>query len=169
MDADEIADLFAAFAEVKVRRMFGGSGLYAEGLMFAIEVDGIIYLKADPAFAAALEPRGSSPFSYEAQGAVRTMRGFWSVPEAALDDADELATLARHALMLAQVAAEAHPAKRSPAKQSPAKRSPTKPRAPRRGPAVSPAQTGDGPEIAEPAPASARARPARRSHPAKAD
>ncbi|MFS8038759.1 TfoX/Sxy family protein [Xanthobacter sp. AM11] len=107
MDADTIADLFSAFGAVAVRGMFGGRGLFADGLMFAIEVDGIIYLKADEAFAGALSARGAVPFSYVAQGRVRTMRGYWSVPEAALDDAEDLAALSRRALALARAAAAA--------------------------------------------------------------
>lgn len=105
MDADTITDLFAAFGPVHVRRMFGGSGLYAGGHMFAIAVGGAIYLKADAAFAEHLAARGSAPFSYVAKGAVRTMRGFWSVPEDALDDGEDLAALARRALAIAQAAA----------------------------------------------------------------
>lgn len=106
MDADAVAELFAAFGPVAVRRMFGGAGLYSGGLMFAIAVDGIIYLKADAAFSADLAAAGAVPFSYQAKGAVRTMRGYWSVPESALDDPEELAALARRARAVAEQAAE---------------------------------------------------------------
>jgi TfoX/Sxy family transcriptional regulator of competence genes len=34
--------LFAAFGTVKVRRMFGGAGIYAEETMFALVHDGVI-------------------------------------------------------------------------------------------------------------------------------
>lgn len=105
MDADTLADLFAAFEPVHARRMFGGSGLYAGGLMFAIEVDGTIYLKADAPLAEDLAARGCVPFSYLAKGVVRTMSGFWSVPESALDDGEDLAALARRSLAVAQAAA----------------------------------------------------------------
>jgi len=150
MDADEIADLFAAFVPVTTRRLFGGRGLYAEGLMFAIAVNGIIYLKADPAFAAELERRGSAPFSYEAQGAVRTLRGFWSVREAALDEAEDLAILARRALMVAQAAAQARAAK-------PARKSPPRPKT-SPGPKTDPGRKTTPGRNMTPAPASPRAR-----------
>lgn len=107
MDADTLADLFSAFGPVQARRMFGGCGIYADGLMFAIEVGGTIHLKADGRLAEELGARGSAPFSYVAKGQVRTMAGFWSVPEAALDDADDLAALARRALNVARTAAAA--------------------------------------------------------------
>ena len=109
IDEDTIADLFAAFGPVTVKRMFGGAGLYADGLMFALWAGETFYLKADAALADDLKGRGSVPFSYEAKGVVRTMGGFWSVPEAALDDADDLAALARRALFVAHAASEAKP------------------------------------------------------------
>ena len=37
MDAEGLKELFEPFGPVTVKRMFGGSGLYAEGLCFAIE------------------------------------------------------------------------------------------------------------------------------------
>ncbi len=36
MDRDRIAEMFAAFGRVDVRRMFGGAGIYADGIMFAL-------------------------------------------------------------------------------------------------------------------------------------
>ncbi|MEA2985184.1 MAG: transformation protein, partial [Alphaproteobacteria bacterium] len=52
--ADHIRELFAVFGPVTVKRMFGGAGIYARETMFAIAIDGMIYLKADaetiPAF-----------------------------------------------------------------------------------------------------------------------
>lgn len=116
MDEDAIADLFAAFGPVAVRRMFGGAGLYADGLMFALWAGDAFYLKADAALAEDLKGRGSVPFSYVAKGVTRTMGGFWSVPEEALDDAEDLAALARRALFVAHAANEA---KAKPAKAKP--------------------------------------------------
>lgn len=107
MDPDFIADLFSAFGAVTRRRLFGGAGLYADGVMFAIEVRVVIYLKADGALAADLEGRGAVPFSYQARGVTRTLSGFWSVPEVALDDPEDLAALARRALLVAHQAAAA--------------------------------------------------------------
>ncbi len=47
MDPEYIRELFADFGAVQIRRMFGGAGLYAEGVMFALVTGGLIYLKAD--------------------------------------------------------------------------------------------------------------------------
>ena len=40
-------ELFKPFGEVTVKRMFGGGGVYAEGLCFAIEQGGEVFLKVD--------------------------------------------------------------------------------------------------------------------------
>ncbi len=80
MDADEVADIFASFGPVKCRRMFGGLGIYADGVMFALSGFGEIYLKADDALAARLEGEGSKPFAYEGKGRIISL-GYWSIPD----------------------------------------------------------------------------------------
>jgi DNA transformation protein len=35
-----VRDLFAEFGAVTIRNMFGGTGIYADGVMFAMLVDG---------------------------------------------------------------------------------------------------------------------------------
>ena len=47
MDADGLKALFEPFGPVTVKRMFGGHGVYAEGLCFAIEHGGGVFLKVD--------------------------------------------------------------------------------------------------------------------------
>ncbi len=115
MDAQSIRDLFQAFAPVALRRMFGGHGLFHDGLMFALEADGEIYLKVDdrsePDFIAA----GSSPFVYETRHRKVTMR-YWRAPEAALDDPEIMAGWAREACRAARDAANAKKA-RAPARK----------------------------------------------------
>jgi DNA transformation protein len=106
MDAEGLKALFEPFGPVTVRRMFGGAGIYAEGLCFAIEADGEVYMKADalsqPSFSAA----GSAPFTYEAKGR-RTSMAYWRLPEIAHDEADELRRWAGVGLEAARRAAQA--------------------------------------------------------------
>ena len=64
MDSDFIAELFAPFGSVTVRRMFGGAGLFREGLMFGLVFDGAIFLKVDDASIPDFEREGSAPFVY---------------------------------------------------------------------------------------------------------
>lgn len=105
LSQDDIDDLFSAFGPVRARPMFGGAGLYADGLMFAIEVDDVIFLKSDVGLAAELEARGARRFIYEAKGRAVKMN-FWSLPEDAWDAPEDLARLAHAALAFARREAE---------------------------------------------------------------
>ena len=87
---DHISELFAAFGPVAVKRMFGGAGIYANGTIFAITVDGVIYLKADGVTVPAFEREGLLPFSY-GTGKKRAVMSYWRVPERLYDDPEELA------------------------------------------------------------------------------
>ena len=61
MDPDIIRDLFADLGAVRVRRMFGGQGIYLDELMFALEAGGELYLKADPETAGLFAKAGLGP------------------------------------------------------------------------------------------------------------
>jgi DNA transformation protein and related proteins len=106
VDPEFIRDLFAPFGPVTLKRMFGGAGLYAEGLMFALVFDGAIFLKVDEASIPDFEREGSRPFVYtraKSRGRVgRHSLSYWRLPERLYDDRDELALWAARALAIAQ-------------------------------------------------------------------
>jgi DNA transformation protein len=102
LDAAEIAELFAAFGKVSVRRMFSGAGVFADGLMIAIVNDGLIFLKTDAAGRAAFAREGCAPFSYAKKDGTHQLTSYWRLPERLYDDPDELAVWARAALAVAQ-------------------------------------------------------------------
>lgn len=99
---------FAAFAvellgcagRVAARRMFGGYGLYCDGVMFALIAEDVLYLKADDVNWPEFERAGSKPFTYDAKGRRMTMT-YWRAPDAAMESADEMAPWARAALAAA--------------------------------------------------------------------
>ena len=102
MSGDDIDELFSSFGAVDVRRMFGGAGIYAEGVMFALAHDGMLYLKADAQSQPAFEREGQGAFSYVRKGGKRAVMSYWCVPDRLYDDPDELARWARVALAAAQ-------------------------------------------------------------------
>jgi DNA transformation protein and related proteins len=69
--------------------MFGGAGLYRDGIMFGLVSDGEIYLKADDSIVDRFRAAGSCPFVYR-KGEKPVSMSYWSMPEAALDDGDLL-------------------------------------------------------------------------------
>lgn len=93
---DYLHDLFSAFAPVATRAMFGGHGVYRDGVIIAIVIDETIYLKVDDATRAEFEAAGCEPFVYEAKGK-RVPMSYWSVPEDALDSPQEFRPWAQRA------------------------------------------------------------------------
>lgn len=98
MNDDAIGDLFAGLGPVRIKKMFGGKGVYHEGLIVALEVDGEILLKADAASAPEFEAAGCRQWTYEGHTRKRPVAmPYWSIPDEALDDPEEMAVWARKA------------------------------------------------------------------------
>jgi DNA transformation protein len=106
MDPEFIRDLLAPFGPVTVKRLFGGSGISADGLTFALVFDGAIFLKVDDETIPDFEREGSRPFVYtraKSKGRVgKASLSYWRLPERLYDDPDELAVWARRAFDVAQ-------------------------------------------------------------------
>lgn len=94
--ADHVCDLLAPIGAVTARAMFGGFGIFAEGLMFALIADDVLYLRADGDTRPRFEERGLAPFRPFADRA--TVMSYFQVPPECLDDPDQLRVWARDAL-----------------------------------------------------------------------
>lgn len=116
MDPDFLIELFAGFGPITLRRMFGGYGVSADGVNFALVLRGAIYLRADEATVPRFASEGSQPFQYQAQGKTRVIASYWRLPERLYDDPDELADWARAAQAAAERAALTKRSKASRAK-----------------------------------------------------
>lgn len=98
---DFACELFSGLGPVRSRRMFGGAGLYASEVMFALVSDDVIYLKGDDALARELEAHGCGPFMFTPKtGEPQPMR-YWRLPEEALDDEETARLWGRRALDVA--------------------------------------------------------------------
>jgi len=96
MDDDAIHDLFAGFGRVTIKRMFGGKGIYHDGLVFALEVGGEILLKADAVSAPDFAAAGSRQWVYKGQArAGPVAMPYWTIPDSAVDDAEDVTQWAR--------------------------------------------------------------------------
>ena len=111
-----LQELFEKWGQVTARRMFGGHGLYHEGLMFAIVVDNRLYLKSDDINRPDFEVLGLTPFTYPMKGKTVAL-SYWSAPDAMFDDPTEAVRWAHSAWDAAargQAAKAARPRRRSP-------------------------------------------------------
>ena len=107
-----LREVFRNVRGVTFRGMFGGHGIYADGLMFALEADGGIYLKSDPENAAAFDERDLPPFIYDGKSGKSIVMSYREAPPEALENPDDMLEWSR----LGQVAARRAAAKRKPAK-----------------------------------------------------
>ena len=121
--SDFVIELLAGLGPVRVKRMFGGAGVYVgEGPMFGLIADDTLYLKVDEALKAELAQAGSGPFVWTPNRGPRAGEaidlGYWRLPEDALDDPDLACAWARKALAVANAKAAAKGAKKKRAKRS---------------------------------------------------
>lgn len=114
-----VKELFVGVGPVQIKRMFGGAGGYADGVMFLLLGDDTIHIKVDDALKIELREEGSGPFEWTPQSGPRAGEtidlGYWRLPEHALDDPDEAAVWGRKALKIAKAKAAAKPPKKAKA------------------------------------------------------
>lgn len=114
---DFVHELLAGLGPVQIKRMFGGAGVYADGVMFALIAEEMLHLKADDALKRDLAAEGSGPFIWVPRSGPKLGQsvdlGYWRMPEAALDDPDEAVRWARRALAVARAKTAARPARRT--------------------------------------------------------
>jgi len=105
MDSEFLRELFESFRPVSIRRMFGGAGVFADGLMFALVVDDVIYLKTDDGNRADFDAENLPPFRYRRAGAMRALTSYRRMPDRLYDDPEELAQWAAGAFAAASIKA----------------------------------------------------------------
>ncbi|MDO8289393.1 MAG: TfoX/Sxy family protein [Parvibaculum sp.] len=83
---------------VRMRGMFGGSGVYLDDLMFGVIFGETLYFKVDDRNRADYEAEDMGPFTFEMKnGDVGSLK-YYEVPERLYDDPDELVQWARKSL-----------------------------------------------------------------------
>ena len=92
----------APLGRVTMRRMFGKTGVFCDGLMLGMVTDNTLYFRVDDHNRAAFKEAESFPaLNYEKKGCTIDL-SFWRAPERLFDEPDELVTWARAALAAAR-------------------------------------------------------------------
>lgn len=100
--AEFLRDQFTPLGRVTLRRMFGKTGVFCDGLMFGMVMNNMLYLRVDDDNRAAFkEAQSSPPLSYEKKGETIGL-SFWRAPERLFDEPDELVAWVRLALAAAR-------------------------------------------------------------------
>jgi len=95
-----LKEVFELFGPVQARRMFGGYGLYHEGLMFALVSRDVLYLKTDDTNRPDFEALGLGPFEYTKQGGLQKI-AYHRAPDEVMDDRELAAVWARRSFAAA--------------------------------------------------------------------
>ena len=97
-----LREQLAPLGRVSMRRMFGKTGVFCDGLMFGMVTDDTLYFRVDEQNRDAFsEAAGFPPLNY-AKGGRSIDLSFWRAPERLWDEPDELITWARTALAAAR-------------------------------------------------------------------
>ena len=105
--AEFLREQLSPLGRLTMRRMFGKTGVFCDGLMFGMITDDTLYVRVDDHNKAVFkEAEAAPPLNYDKKGRTIDL-SFWRVPERLLDEPDELVLWARAALGAAgRVAAE---------------------------------------------------------------
>jgi DNA transformation protein len=76
-----VVESLSKYANVKARAMFGGYGLYSDGIMFALVAYDELYFKGDEFNKIFYEEQGSETFKYDAKGKVISMSYYKAISE----------------------------------------------------------------------------------------
>ncbi len=100
--AEFLRDQLARLGRITMRRMFGKTGVFCDGVMPGMVTDNTLYFRVDDqnqgAFAEAQE---APPLNYRKKGSTIDL-SFWRAPERLMDEPDELLDWARVALAAAR-------------------------------------------------------------------
>ena len=96
MDKKEFADhivndKLGHIGGITSRAMFGGYGIYKDGVFCGIIADNTLYFKVDDTNKADYQAHGSSPFTYVKPSTGKPYEmSYWEVPEDVLNNPDEV-------------------------------------------------------------------------------
>ena len=91
-----LLELLQPFGHVTARAMFGGHGIYNDGLIFAVVIDDGFYLKVDDDNRREFESRGLVPYLYQSKSKnMQVSLGYYGCPEEALENWREMMVWAK--------------------------------------------------------------------------
>src|SRR6476469_3694789 len=99
--ADFLREQLAPLGHLSLRRMFGKTGVFCNGVMFAMVTENTLYFRVDELNRVTFkEAEAFPPLNYEKKGDTIDL-AFWRVPERLFDEPDEFVAWAQAALAAA--------------------------------------------------------------------
>lgn len=97
-----LGDCLAHLPGITSRAMFGGWGIYQDGVIFGLIAEDQLYFKAGEHNQSDFDQHDCKPFIYEAKNHKRTNMGYCSVPEEILSDPDSIKDWVAKAVQVSQ-------------------------------------------------------------------
>lgn len=91
-----VVELMQSIGPVRAKSMFGGHGIFLEGLMFGLIADSVLYLKADKETENEFKAKGLEAFTYDKNGKEFKM-SYYQAPEEVLENSEEMCSWANKA------------------------------------------------------------------------
>ena len=100
--ADFLCEQLAPLGRISMRRMFGKTGVFCDGVMLGMVTENTLYFRVDEQNRETFkEAQSAPPLNYRKKGTLIDL-SFWRVPERLIDEPDELVVWARSALAAAR-------------------------------------------------------------------
>jgi len=100
--ADYVLDLLVPLGNIKVRKMFGGYGIYQDKIFFALIAENVLYFKVAENNYSVYESYGSKPFSYDRENKTVALKSYWEVPVDILENHEKCMEWAQLAIKTAR-------------------------------------------------------------------
>lgn len=113
---NHVVELLQVLGPVSARRMFGGHGIFLDGLMFALVAGNELYFKADEQSRGNFLELGLQAFTYTSQGKQKAL-SYYQAPEESLESLDEMTIWGNMGFACALRAASAKQARERGARQ----------------------------------------------------
>ena len=97
--SEHVLDTLSGLGNITSRPMFGGWGIYWEGVIFAIQYRERLYFKVDEQSKGEYLAKGMEPFRPNER---QTLKSYYEVPPDVLDDTEVLLSWAREAIRAGQ-------------------------------------------------------------------
>lgn len=93
-----VLDQLEGLGTATSRAMFGGHGIYVDGLIVGLVDEDVLYLKVDDTNLPRFEEAGSQPFTYMHKEKGSVAMSYWTIPAEVLEDSEQLCAWARTSL-----------------------------------------------------------------------
>ena len=110
--AEFLREQLAPLGAISMRRMFGKTGVFCQGVMFGMVTDDTLFFRVDDGNREAFkEAAALPPLNYAKRGELIDL-SFWRAPDRLLDEPEELLSWGRAALAAARRVAAKRPRRR---------------------------------------------------------